>query len=118
MRKCISILVLALLVPFGQVWAHDDGIGRAEFAEIMRELVALRMEVQHLRMLMAGEGSGAIPAPDYVSNKWGCYLDDLSAGGLYSTGATEGEAKGRLLEKCKQKDGSCWAHKVVCTKEE
>lgn len=45
---------------------------------------------------------------------WGCYLDDLTVGGLYSTGMTQAEAKGRILQKCKQQGGTCFESRVTC----
>ena len=53
-----------------------------------------------------------------ADNKWACFMNDLSAGGIVGTGRTEAEAKGRALESCTQKRGTCWEQKLQCSSDE
>lgn len=49
--------------------------------------------------------------------QWGCYLDDINAGGIYGTGSTEAEAKGKTLAKCQQKKGACFEMNLKCSQD-
>ena len=92
-------------------------VERAELDEIRHELRLLRSDMARMERLLLESAaypsaeSGAVP-----ESVWGCYMKDVKAGGVYGTGLTEAEAKGRTLEQCERKDGSCFESDLKCTK--
>ena len=89
--------------------------------DVKKELRMLRKDIRRLESIIMDlvetieDGNGSNRSD---SDKWGCYLDDLTAGGLYATGRTQAEAKGKVLQHCSDKKGSCWESKVKCNQAE
>lgn len=90
-----------------------------ELRQLKLEIRALRRDIQRLeeRLIFSERAANEASHPEYDDKKWGCFMQDLSAGGLFSTGSTKAEAKGRLLERCTQKKGACFEKKVECSSE-
>ncbi|WP_428240089.1 hypothetical protein [Gynuella sp.] len=97
--------------------------------ELQIEVKMLRQDVQKLEALILkmqrtlntlaedsnGNNSGNSSNDD---NKWGCYMNDIRAGGIYATGRTEAEARGKALASCTDKRGTCWDDNLKCTSSE
>ncbi|MGF1726433.1 hypothetical protein [Photobacterium nomapromontoriensis] len=116
MMKVMLPLMLLLLV--GNVHAKtgdtkhfsDDRV----IYELKKEVRMLRKDIQRLEVLIL-KLSMSDSIGNVNDNAWGCYLNDLNAGGVYGTGRTEAEAKGKTLEKCKRKDGMCFETQLECS---
>ncbi|MDD1783610.1 SlyX family protein [Enterovibrio sp. ZSDZ35] len=112
----MKYIVAALLFVFASpsyAFEEDNFFGdhalRQEIRELQREVRQLKKRVSALEREAGNSGN---------SKRWGCYLDDLKAGGLYGTGFTKAEAKGRVLEKCADKEGTCFESRVKCSTED
>ncbi|RXJ74311.1 hypothetical protein CS022_04475 [Veronia nyctiphanis] len=84
---------------------------RQELQLLRSDILRLESKVHELEKQMKNRDK----AGHKNSNKWGCYLDDLSAGGVYGTGRTEMEAKGKTLATCKEKGGTCFEMNLKCS---
>lgn len=73
----------------------------------MLRLETLMLEVKNAVLALSVSRAGA-------STWWECSMDDLTVGGVYGSGATEGEARGKTLKNCNLKKGSCWEHSLEC----
>ncbi|WP_221274654.1 hypothetical protein [Thaumasiovibrio subtropicus] len=94
---------------------------------LKQEVRLLRSDIAQLERLMveliAKQGTiinlpGRPGKDDSRDNIWGCYIDDLNAGGVFGTGRTEAEAKGKTLAKCKEKGGICFTTRLECSKDD
>ncbi|QUM77449.1 hypothetical protein HWV00_15160 [Moritella sp. 24] len=111
------VLAVVVLLSFGQASAserYDD----IELYQLKKEVRMLRDDIQRLEVLIL-RSSKKTDKDDVIadtkSGAWGCYIKDLRAGGVYGTGQTEAEAKGKTLEKCEQKGGVCWESNLKCS---
>ncbi|CAH0533440.1 hypothetical protein VST7929_01308 [Vibrio stylophorae] len=120
MKRGISVILGALLASFPMlVMAKSDvdtqAQQSAEIRALRAEVKQLRREVRRLeRIVLNGQ---SLDDEDSRSNVWGCYLNDLNAGGIYGTGRTRAEAKGKTLEKCSKKEGLCFDHQIQCSQD-
>lgn len=122
-KLSVAALLLASTSAFtaaSQTHSVHDG---ADYSEIqtIRELRELKSEVRALRRDIArleqsfAAGQWRSDETSLHDKKWGCFMQDLKAGGLVATGSTEAEAKGRLLERCTERNGSCFARNMECS---
>lgn len=115
MEKLYAALILCTLSAASYSHQTDD---QQDINELKREVLSLKTNLLRLETLMLDTKNAVLassmtkPSPRI---QWGCYMDDISAGGVYGSGATEAEAKGKTMESCHQKDGSCWEKKMECT---
>ncbi|OZG74054.1 hypothetical protein BTA51_09795 [Hahella sp. CCB-MM4] len=88
-----------------------------ELRELRREVQLLRRDIARLENLVIEMHDANQPPPVDVNlnNRWGCYINDIRAGGVYGVGATEAEAKGVTLEKCSNKGGACFESNLKCS---
>ncbi|KXF82624.1 FtsB family cell division protein [Enterovibrio coralii] len=111
--KIIIAVVAVFAASSSYAFEEENFLGnnsvRQEIRELQRQVKQLERRV---RQLEREQGDSSI------SSRWGCYLDDLRAGGIYGTGYTKAEAKGRVLEKCAEKDGTCFESSVKCSTED
>lgn len=115
----IGLLFLFIAVSQG-VSAHDVASSTTEELRSLREEVSLlRRDIARLEeLILLGQADDFTRHGHRKSRGiWGCFMDDISAGGVYGTGTTEAEAKGKAMQDCKSKGGSCWENKLVCSKE-
>lgn len=112
------MLPLMLLLFIGNVRANVGDTKDTSDARVLHELKnevrLLRKDIQRLEVLIL-KLSMTGSAGDDNDNAWGCYLNDLNAGGVYGTGRTEAEAKGKTLEKCERKEGMCFETQLTCS---
>ena len=109
--KYLLVLLSFLFVSQG----YSNEIDAYSFNDsLKRENRELRREVQQLKKRVRDLEENAFHVS--TSKRWGCYLDDMSAGGLYGTGYTQAEAKGMVLEKCNDRNGVCFETRVKCNK--
>lgn len=106
----VPALLIACLLPLSVV-AQPVVVDSTELRAIHHELKRLRAQLDHIESLL----NQPPPAEPVAAKQWGCYMDDISAGGVYGVGATEAEAKGRALEQCEMKKGTCFEVKLKCT---
>ena len=105
------------------VWANDDSRD-ADIHQLQHDVRVLKREVHRLQDIIAsGEYDnrteihiGGHDHHDSTKGQWGCYLDDVSAGGVYGTGRSEAEAKGKTLATCKSKGGACFENLLKCSR--
>ncbi|BDM63369.1 hypothetical protein NFHSH190041_08210 [Shewanella sp. NFH-SH190041] len=76
---------------------------------LQQDVALLRQEVLQLKNLLLSQRGGN------ATHQWGCYLDDIRAGGVYGTGNSEAEAKGKTLAQCHKKGGVCWESSLKCS---
>ncbi len=87
-----------------------------ELRELRREVELLRRDIARLENLVIQmHDSNPPPVDTNLNNRWGCYINDIRAGGIYGVGATEAEAKGVTLEKCSNKGGACFESNLKCS---
>ncbi|HFD4029310.1 TPA: hypothetical protein ACF3XQ_004464 [Vibrio parahaemolyticus] len=109
------VLVIITLLSVGNVYAKEIS-SKEELSALKNEVRMLRKEIQKLELMIV-KLSHSIDdnvLPGNQGNSWGCYLDDIKAGGVYGTGLTEAEAKGKALEKCNAKGGVCFTSSLSC----
>ena len=84
-----------------------------EVQELRKEVQPLRKEIRRL------EKRVMVLEPDTSkgnSMQWGCYLNDIRAGGLFAPAATEAETRGKILNQCSNKNGACFTQQITCSK--
>lgn len=125
----IKLSAMALLLASASVLAAASQThpaqDKANYSEIktIRELRELRSEVRALRRDVARleerftATQWGMNEDMFDDKKWGCFMQDIKAGGLVATGSTQAEAKGLLLERCSEKGGACFASNVECSAE-
>ncbi|WP_419834431.1 hypothetical protein [Endozoicomonas atrinae] len=107
--KSLIIFFLMLFIP--AVQAYDS---QTEIRNLQKEIQQLRKDIRRLeRRVMALEDTDS-----YGDNntRWGCYMNDIRAGGLFSHAATEAEARGKILSQCTSKKGACFDNQITCSK--
>lgn len=121
----MKAIILLLLLSFSiEVYSHSpEKESLVDGRELKVELGKLRKDIHRLESLVRDltylvENGNSHRLPEKRENSWGCYMDDLTVGGLYAVGRTEAEARGKALERCTQKKGVCWDSKLKCSKEE
>ncbi|MBM7071212.1 hypothetical protein JQC92_04035 [Shewanella sp. 202IG2-18] len=117
MKLSIATTVILFCVS-STVWAHDDNQD-AEVQKLRHEVRMLKKEVRHLKSVIANgsyDRGSNIQIDDGTKGQWGCYLDDITAGGVYGTGRTEAEARGKTLAACNKKGGACFDMNVKCNR--
>ncbi|KEI71091.1 hypothetical protein [Endozoicomonas elysicola] len=103
------LIVLSMLLLGPGIQAFDT----PEVQELRKEVQQLRKEVRRLeKRVMALEPD----TPKGHSMQWGCYLNDIRAGGLFAHAATEAEARGKVLNQCSNKNGACFEQQITCSK--
>lgn len=105
--------ILALL-SVNQASAHDvcDSFAMQDLKQEVRQL---RKDISRLEKLVLTLSNDRDSGKSRNGDAWGCYLKDLNAGGVYGTGRTEAEAKGKTLERCESKGGICWETQLKCS---
>ncbi len=105
------LLLLAMLFSsFG--YSHN-----IDSSELKNEVKQLRIDIKRLEQRIIDLQLSLSNDSTHSGSKatWGCYIDDITAGGIYSNARTEAEAKGKALHKCNLKNGACWENKVKCS---
>lgn len=105
-------LILVMTMLSTSVFANETGFLMSN-AEVREEIRELKREIYYLKQRVSELEGKSRPSS---TKKWGCYLDDITAGGVYGTGNTQAEAKGKVLEKCNDKGGVCFEMSVECNK--
>ena len=131
----ITIFIVSCFITVS-AYAHDTSNNNYrspdeyELRQLRDEVKELRSDVHRLQQLMVQmqDTLNAYKAElsqannrkkdDEDTSKWACFMNDLTAGGIVGTGRTEAEARGRALESCSMKHGSCWEHKLQCNSDE
>ncbi len=102
--------------------AHD--VNDADIQQLKHDVRILKREVRRLQDIVSGGDYGnrtdihidADKRPDNTKGQWGCYLNDPIAGGVYGTGRSEAEARGKTLATCKSKGGACFENLLKCSR--
>ncbi|MCG7498109.1 hypothetical protein MHO82_14660 [Vibrio sp. Of7-15] len=102
------------LFSFSNANAHDTCDTYA-MQELKQEVRELRKDIARLEKLVIRLSNNRNDGKRINGDAWGCYLKDLNAGGVYGTGRTEAEAKGKTLERCESKGGICWESNLKCS---
>ncbi len=117
MRLCLVTAVICCFLS-SNIWAHDDDHD-AEIQQLKRDVRILKREVRHLQEAASNGNYDSHPTihfGDSTKGQWGCYLDDVSAGGVYGTGRSEAEARGKALAACNKKGGACFDNQLKCSR--
>ncbi|AJQ96225.1 hypothetical protein [Gynuella sunshinyii] len=122
----ISILISTSALAMDSSEKSLRPVDNRDIRELQIEVKMLRQDVQKLEALilqmqrtlntLADDGSSS--NNNNHDNQWGCYMNDLRAGGIYATGRTEAEARGKALASCTEKKGTCWDDHLKCTSSE
>ncbi|WP_419536860.1 hypothetical protein [Endozoicomonas sp.] len=108
----MNAFIAFLLILFtSTTFAYDT---QSEIGMLRKEIQQLSKKVRYLeRRVIALEG---IDDTGNSNMQWGCYLNDIRAGGLFSHAATEAEARGKVLSQCTSKKGACFDNQITCSK--
>ena len=101
-------------------WAHSSDRDE-DIQQLQHDVRILKREVHRLQDIVdSGDYDNRpqihIDHHDKTKGQWGCYLDDVSAGGVFGTGRSEAEAKGKTLASCKSKGGACFENLLKCSR--
>ncbi|WP_020404963.1 hypothetical protein [Hahella ganghwensis] len=123
MKQLTSILVSAAILFSASTMSDAEEYRRygkeQELRELRKEVRLLRADIARLEDLIIEMHEARQPPVDVsLNNRWGCYMNDVRAGGIYGVGATEAEAKGVTLEKCSNKGGACFESDLKCSANE
>jgi len=116
------LLMLTIAVVFS---VHADDSVSDDTRSLTQEVIALKVEIKMLREEIIRLGTLVESARQNDKHhgasaqraKWGCYINDIEAGGVYGVGHTMAEAKGQVLKKCSEKEGACFESNITCTNE-
>ena len=108
----LGLLVVAFACA-DSAYASDDKEIKALILDLKTEVRMLREEVRMLSRKIDGGRSGR--HGDHF--KWGCYINDIKAGGISGVGSTKAEAIGKVLEECTAKKGACFESNIKCSSE-
>lgn len=95
---------------------HYERMENREIRALTLEVRALRRDIARLEEKITAASWGA-HEPPHNNKKWGCFMQDIRAGGLSATGSTRAEAMGLLLERCSEKGGACFESSARCSDE-
>ncbi|MBE8167852.1 MAG: hypothetical protein HAW66_05765 [Shewanella sp.] len=114
MKYLLSTLVVLFFST--TIFAHPKNTD-SEIHQLRQEVKQLHKQVRRLKAVIASHSFGRSEDVHQNNNRkqWGCYLDDITAGGVYGTGRSEAEARGKTLEKCKDKSGVCFDNLLKCS---
>ena len=107
------LVVLALTFISAPTFASQDMKLKQSLNDIKKELREIRAEIRDIRRYLEDHHDNK----ESENSKWGCYIKDISAGGISGTGYTKAEAIGAVLEKCTKLHGACFENNIKCSSE-
>lgn len=114
MRKlaCLLLLLVSTASTVEFAFAGDKELYKL-VQGLISEVELLRSEIGTL----SDKVDRAYFAGASRRKSWQCYMEDMQAGRIKSTGATKAEAQSMVLDKCSQKGGICFESNIECIKE-
>ncbi|MFT6984276.1 MAG: hypothetical protein ACJAT7_000062 [Psychromonas sp.] len=111
-----AVLIIFILLSVGKVNANEI-CNETAVHDLKDEVRMLRKDVQRLEILILKLSHTVTDSAlsEDGNDVWGCYIKDIRAGGIYGTGRTEAEAKGKTLEKCTLENGVCFESGLNCS---
>ncbi|MFS1523491.1 hypothetical protein ACL7TT_05145 [Microbulbifer sp. 2304DJ12-6] len=102
--------------------ANGSNAGGEEVRKLKKEVIRLRKELHTLQNLIVSLQTApeqqpvtvVQPAPTEERPNWTCYMQDIKIGDMYSQGYSR-KAKGKLLETCTTRGGTCSEYKDSCS---
>ena len=116
--KLFLVTTLICCAISSTAMAFDDNHD-SEIQHLKRDVRILKKEVRRLQNIVENGDYNRRPqihVGDGNKGQWGCYLDDVSAGGVYGTGRSEAEARGKALAACNKKGGACFDNQLKCSR--
>ncbi|WP_144392905.1 hypothetical protein [Pleionea sediminis] len=118
MKNILFILILAFTAITASSHSDYESTKR-ENRYLKKEIKELRADVRRLEGLILNLMDMVEHKPRHDrghKKQWACYMNDMRAGGIYGTGSSEAEAKGKTLQSCTKNGGVCFSSDLKCSK--